>query len=166
MVLKKTIKKRKNRRGRNRRKSQKAAGYSFKLDHSIPGGRPEVVTYNNCGSSLKEATAQTQETSEVVGLSNDNLALIQQQSVQQVPEDVVKQEEITQEEQTGGKRRRRRRRRKSRKSRRSLKRRTNNKRRRRRRSRKQKGGDYDCPSANMSLKEFGCKQPLWDSKCL
>ena len=164
MVLKRSIKKQNKRRRRRRsRNIQKGAGYSFKLDCNLPGGEAEVVTYKNCGPSQAELgppensqlAPPGQASVEVVGVSNENLAPIQAE--QQAAE-------VVQQKQTGGKRRRR----KSRKSR-KTKRTLRNKRRiskRRRRRRRQKGGDFNCPNCDMSLKEFGCKQPLWNSKCI
>ena len=170
MVLKKSVK-RKRRNIRKRRSLQKGAGYSFKLDCNLPGGVPEVVTYKNCGTPQAElappADSQLappdQAPAEVVGVSNDNLAPVesQAQTQQQAPQ---------QAQQTGGNRRRRsrrRRRRSNRKSRKSLRnRRRKTSTRHRRRRRRQSGGDFNCPNCNMSTRTFGCKQPLWDAKCI
>ena len=102
MVLKRSVK-RKRRNRRRRRSLQKGAGYSFKLDCNLPGGVSEVVTYKNCRTPQADlappADSQLaplgQAQVEVVGVSNNNLAPVQQAQAQQ----------------TGGKRRRRRRRR-------------------------------------------------------
>ena len=110
MVLKRSVK-RKRRNRRKRRSLQKGAGYSFKLDCNLPGGVPEVVTYKNCGTPQADLAppadsqlAPGQAPAEVVGVSNDNLSLVQQA---QAPQQAVQQAQ-----QTGGKRSRRRRRRK------------------------------------------------------
>ena len=166
MVLKNSIKSR--RRNRNRRKSkknrrhlQKGAGYSFKLDCNLPGGVAEVVTYNDYGPSQADSQlAPGQAQVEVVGVSNENLAPVEQQVPQQA-----------QVQQTGGKRSRRRRRRRSRRSNRKPRKSLRRRRRktsvkRRRRSRRQSGGDFNCPNCNMATRTFGCKQPLWDAKCI
>ena len=165
MVLKNNIKSRRRKRNRrkskkNRRHLQKGAGYSFKLDCNLPGGVAEVVTYNDYGPPVDSQLAPGQAQVEVVGVSNENLAPVEQQVPQQA-----------QVQQTGGKRsRRRRRRRSNRKSRKSLRNRRRKtsvkRRRRRRRRRRQYGGDYNCPNCNMSTREFGCRQPLWDAKCI
>ena len=107
MVLKRSVK-RKRRNRRRRRSLQKGAGYSFKLDCNLPGGVSEVVTYKNCRTPQADlappADSQLappgQAPAEVVGVSNDNLAPVEQQAPQQVQQ---------QSQQTGGKRSRRRR---------------------------------------------------------
>ena len=121
MVLKRSVK-RKSRK-RNRRSLQKGAGYSFKLDCNLPGGVPEVVTYKNCGTPQADlappADSQLappgQAQAEVLGVSNDNLAPVEQQA--QAPQQAQQavQQAPQPAQQTGGIRRR------SKKSRKSLK---------------------------------------------
>ena len=165
MVIKKNIKRRRRRRisKKKRRHSQKGAGYSFKLDCNLPGGVAEVVTYNDYGPPVNSQLAPPGQ-AQVVGVSNENLAPVEQQASQQV---------VQQAQQTGGKRsrrrrsRRRRRRRSNRKSRKSLRnRRRKTSMKRNRRRRRQYGGDLNCPNCNMSSRTFGCRQPLWDAKCI
>jgi len=165
MVIKRSIKKNNKRRRRRSRNLQKGAGYSFKLDNSHPGGVAEVTTYNNCGPSKAELSPPEnsqlappgQAPVEVVGVSNDNLASLE--NTQQAQQNTL---DVVQQKQTGGKRRRKSR--KSRKNKRSLKNKRRNSRRRRRRRRRHQGGN--CPNLNIANKEFGCKQPLWNSKCI
>ena len=129
MVLKKSIKrKRRNRRNRRRRRSsQKGAGYSFNFDNYV-GGHPEVTTYNNCRTPQADLSPQAdsqlappgQAPAEVVGVSNDNLAPVQQQAQapqqaqaqqqEQEPQQVQQAQAPQQAQQTGGRRKRRRRR--------------------------------------------------------
>ena len=167
MVLKRSVKRkrrnRRNRRNRRRRRSlQKGAGYSFNLDCNLPGGVPEVVTYNNCRTPQADlappADSQLappgQAQVEVVGVSNNNLAPVEQQA--QAPQQ-VEQQAPQQAQQTGGRRRRRRRRRRSnRKSRKSLRRRSRKTRMRRRRRRTVRELRWAGAAAGMQL---GGEQP-------
>ena len=85
MVLKRSVK-RKRRNRRRRRSLQKGAGYSFNLDCNLSGGVSEVVTYKNCRTPQADlappADSQLaplgQAQVEVVGVSNNNLAPVQQ----------------------------------------------------------------------------------------
>ena len=124
---------------------QKGSGYSFKLDCNLPGGQPEVVTYNNCKQT--ELPSQ-QAPAEVVGVSSDNLSPIEQVA----------------EEQTGGRSKKRRRRR--RRSRRGKK----NSRRSRKASRNGGGGIIEYFKKKFSKKnkvientvDESCKFPFYN----
>jgi len=139
-----------------------AGGFSFQLDDNV-GNRPSVVSYKTCLSQKVDVP-----TAESVpeGVGNDNLSPLQVEQVSQ--------------EQKGGKKYRRRRKSKKSKKRSSKKVRKNKKGgasknrkskskrrlRRRRRRTKQRGGDFNCPTCNMSTRDVGCSQPNWGPKCI
>ena len=141
---------------RSKRVKQKGGvGYSFKLDCALPGGRAEVVKVPTCKSEL------------------NNVASVQEEAQQQVQKGGKRR--IRKQKGTGcGKTHKRnsntrRRKTSSKRRRKNVTKSLRNRKRSRRRSRrvnKQKGGDYNCPSCNMNNRAFGCRQPLWDSKCV
>ena len=109
---------------------------------------------------------------EVGGVGGTRLNELKQQiggakNVQEIVEMLKKfEKEKTQKAGKRNKKSNRRKRKGKRKLRTSRKRTLKNKRRRKSRRRQQGGYNYDCPSCNMSGRDFGCKQPLWNSKCI
>jgi hypothetical protein len=131
---------------------QNGAGFSFELGDNV-GNHPSVVKYTNCSEQKQIDIPKAEEVPEGVG--NDNLSPVQ----------------------GGGKKnkskRRRRRRRKNNKKVNKTKqggsRKSKSKKRTKRkynRKLRQRGGDLNCPTCNMSTRDFGCSQPNWKPECI
>ena len=158
-IQSKVLRQRRRRHRRNRRslrRSQRGAGVGFthNLEGNHLGNRSQVVRYEHC--VLPQKALVSSEPSELLqhdgspfsGQTNENLHPVKQVA--------------------GGKRRRRRRSTSSKRKKRKcpIIRKSKRRSRRNRRRLKQKGGDFNCPTCNTSMRVVDCRQPTWNNKCI